>query len=125
MRMDIPSKFKFELFPDLLPVYKEYRKLRLKATSLSRKDFAKAAKKYEEAALKRDNYACNVLSKMIYDIFNPLCPTLKNADQEVFVKWNDIFNCSFEQMTVKQKRYLVGLVEGDYIYELPLEYYNN
>jgi hypothetical protein len=62
---------------------------------------------------------------MIYDIFNPLCPILKNADQEVFIEWNKVFDKPFEQMTDKQKRYLVGLVEGDYIYELPLEYYNN
>ena len=121
----MPFKFKFELYSSLLPIYKEYMQLRLKATALSRKDSERAGKKYLEAAEKRDAFARDVVAKAVYDIFSPLHPSLLNADKEMTVTWETVFDGEFDQMSNKQKYYLVGLIEGDYVYELPSEYYND
>ncbi len=123
VRMDIPYKFKFDKVPELLEIYKEYRELQLKATSLSRKDVKND--KYEKAAEVRDTYGQNVVAKEIWNIFNPISPTLYNADKDEYIDWEKLFDKNFEQLSVKQKRYLIGLIEGDYVYELPKEYYNN
>lgn len=124
MRMNMPYKFKFERFPHILPLFKEYMDLKRKATALSMKDSARAGKKYEEAAKKRDEYGKNVLAKVIYDTFNPISPILTNSDDEIQVDWKKIFNEPFDQMSDYQKKYLVGLIERNYIYELPVDYYN-
>ena len=123
VRVDILSKFNFKKAPTLLEIYKEYMELRLKTTSLSRKDVKN--NKYEKAAEIRDNYAQNVVAKEIWNIFNPISPTLYNADKDEYIDWEKLFDKNFEQLSVKQRRYLIGLIEGDYIYELPKEYYNN
>ena len=120
---DIPYRFNFDKAPDLLEVYKAYRSLKLEAVALSRKNSSNA--KYENACAKRDNYAQNVLAKLAWDIFNPLAPTLHNADKDEYVDWNKLFDKTFEELSTEQKKYLVGLIEGDYIYELPNKYYND
>ena len=61
----------------------------------------------------------------LFGIFNPLVPTLHNADKDEYVDWNKLFDKTFEELSAKQKKYLVGLIEGDYIYVLPNDYYNN
>ena len=118
----IAGRFNFEFYPKLLKIYKEYSSLRLKATDLSRKEAARFAKKYQEAADKRDAFARDVVAKEIYEIFNPLQPMLTNADKQVNVQWVAVFDKPFDQLTDRQKYCLVGLVDGNYVYELPIKY---
>ena len=73
----------------------------------------------------RDDYGRNVLAKEIWDIFSPKTPTLYNADTEEYIDWEKLFNTNFDQLSEKQKDFLVGLIEGNYIYELPKKYYND
>ena len=49
---------------------------------------------------------------------------LHNADNDSYVKWVDHFGKSFTELDDDLKDDLVGLVDGDFIYELPLSYYN-
>lgn len=53
-----------------------------------------------------------------------LKPLLHNADNDSYVKWVDHFGKSFTELDDDLKDDLVGLVDGDFIYELPLSYYN-
>ncbi len=115
--------FNFEKFPELLEIYTEYRKLKSKATSLSMKDVKND--KYEKAAAMRDNYGQNVVAKEIWNIFNSISPTLYNSDKDEYVEWKKLFDKNFEDLSVIQKYYLVGLIERNYIYELPKKYYND
>ena len=121
--IDINCRFNFNKAPELLESYKRYRTFKLKATSLSRKDVKSEV--YEEAAKMRDDYGRNVLAKEIWDIFSPKTPTLYNADTEEYIDWEKLFNTNFDQLSEKQKDFLVGLIEGNYIYELPKKYYND
>ena len=121
--IDINCRFNFNKTPELLESYKQYRTFKLKATSLSRKDVKNEV--YEEAAKMRDDYGRNVLAKEIWDIFSPKTPTLYNADTEEYIDWEKLFNTNFDQLSEKQKDFLVGLIEGNYIYELPKKYYND
>ena len=124
MRMTMPYKFKFERFPNILPFFKEYMDLKRKATAWSMKDSARAGKKYEEAAKKRDEYGETVLAKVIYDTFDPISPILTNSDDDILVEWKKVFDKPFDQLTNYQKEDLIGLIERNYIYELPVDYYN-
>ena len=119
--VEIYCKFNFDKAPELLETYREYKNLRLKATSLSMKDTKN--NKYDKAATARDEYGRNVFAKMIWDKFSPIAPTLYNGDKEVYVEWVEVFDKDFEELTDTQKYFLVGLIEKDYIYELPKEYY--
>ena len=121
--IDINCRFNFNKTPELLESYKQYRTFKLKATSLSRKDVKSEV--YEEAAKMRDDYGRNVLAKEIWDIFSSKTPTLYNADTEEYIDWEKLFNTNFDQLSEKQKDFLVGLIEGNYIYELPKKYYND
>ena len=120
---NIYCKFNFDKAPELLDVYNEYKELRLKATSLSMKDVKN--KKYEKAAAARDEFGKTVFAKMIWDKFNPISPTLYNGDTEEYEEWVKVFDKDFDELTDIQKYFLIGLVERDYIYELPKEYYKN
>ena len=121
--VEIYCKFNFDKAPELLESYREYKTLRLKATSLSMKDTKNS--KYDNAATARDEYGRNVFAKMIWDKFSPIAPTLYNGDKEVYVEWVEVFDKDFEELTDTQKYFLVGLIEKDYIYELPKEYYKD
>ena len=111
-------KFDFEKFPQLLESYNKYREL----ISYASKNLEN--KKYEEASKKRDEYGDNIFAKEVWDVFNPIAPELWNADKEKSAKWNEVFDKPFEELSVLQRRFLVGLIRKDYVYELPKEYYN-
>ena len=117
-------EFNFSKAPQLLEIYGEYKKHKNSASSSANKESSKKGE-YEKASKKRDDFGRNTFAKAIWEIFNPIAPTLYNSDKEENVSWNEVFSETFEELSTRQKDFLVGLIERNYIYELPKEYYNN
>ena len=122
IKFDSSYKFDFNKAPSLLDVYKKFREISKTASSLGEKTASK--EKYENACRERDSFGDNVLAKEVWNFFNPISPTLYNADKEENEKWNKVFDKPFQDLSTVQRRFLVGLIERNYIYELPNKYYN-
>lgn len=119
-------KFNFEKYPDLVPLYVTYRNMRKQVVKHSMKDTNISAKNMIDIKKEKDNYSRTVLARAIYEIFNKEKPLLYNADEKFSLKWDEHFrNKSFEELDNDLRDDLVGLIDGNFIYELPNEYYKN
>lgn len=119
-------RFNFKKYPNLLEMYELYRKLRLKATEYSMKNSASAGEKMMKANAESDNYGYNIFAKAIYDTFAPIKPKLhKRRGESAYFQWKEVFDKPFEELDINQRKCLVGLIEGKFVYELPLKYYND
>ncbi len=74
---------------------------------------------------KNSEYAYTILAKAIYDTFAQTKPILHNADRDIYLPWDEVFDKSFEELDINHRKCLVGLLDGNFVYELPLSYYNN
>ena len=117
-------RFNFKKYPQLLSVYEEYRKMRMRVVKYSVKNSIGAGNKLENSITRHQDYGRSVLAKAIYDVFDRIKPLLHNADNNTYVEWDEHFGKKFEDLDNDLKDDLVGLIDGDYIYELPLSYYN-
>lgn len=118
-------RFNFIQYPDLLEMYEVYRKLKLKATGYSMHDSESANRKRIKTNEKNSDYAYTIFAKAIYDTFAPLKPMLHQRRREsLYLRWDEVFNKPFEELDINQRKCLVGLLDGDFVYELPLSYYS-
>ncbi|MDE6105309.1 MAG: hypothetical protein K2G38_06500 [Clostridia bacterium] len=114
---------KYECYPNLLKMHKKYRKMRAVVIRYSVKTSVDAGNKMDKACNDLDAYVRTEYSKAVYDIFNPIKPNLLNRRRGGEFLWDEVFDKPFEELTYEQKDYLVGLIEHDFVYELPPEYY--
>lgn len=119
--MKFDCNFNFEGFHKLKQGYKKYRTLVNKLYKLSVKD----SDAYPKASEALREYAYGEFALMIYEVMSPLKPVLKNRKYKTEEPWDEVFDKPFSQLDLSQKKYLVGLIEGDFLYELPSEYYND
>ena len=119
--MKFDCNFNFRNFPKLKQGYKKYRALVGKTYKLSIKD----SDRYQKASEALSDYAYGEFALMIYEELAPLKPMLKNRKLNIEQQWDEVFDNSFSQLNLNQKKCLVGFIEGDFLYVLPLEYYNN
>ena len=118
--------FKFEKYPELLEMYEEYRKLELKATKYSMSNSERAGELLEKANQKSSEYGYNILAKAVYDTFAPVKPKLhKRRGESAYFQWDEVFDKPFVELDINQRKCLVGLIEGKFVYELPSKYYND
>mgnify|MGYP001062285336 CR=1 FL=1 len=118
-------RFDYTKYPDLLEKYQAYRKLELKATGYSMKDSKRAGEQLTKANQKSSEYAYSILAKAIYEIFAPIKPVLhKRHTESEYISWDEVFDKPFDDLDIKQRKYLVGLLDN-FVYELPLSYYND
>ena len=119
-------RFNFKKYPELLELYKVYRNIRLKATGYSMKNSESASKKMMKANAEGDDYGYNIFAKAIYDVFAPIKPKLhKRRGESAYFQWDEVFDKPFEELDINHRKCLVGLIEGKFVYELPLSYYND
>lgn len=119
-------KFKFDVYPTLLELYQEHKRLERIATKYSMSDSKSSAKKLLEANSKSNEFALNILAREIFEVFGALKPMLhKRRGEQGYFSWDEVFGDEFERLDENQKKCLVGLLSGKFVYELPLEYYNN
>lgn len=119
--MGFDCSFNFKRFPKLKQGYKKYDALVTKSYKLSRKD----ADSYEKVSEELREYAYGEFAHMIYDELAPLKPLLKNRRQGGEFSWDEVFGKSFSELDVNQRKCLVGLIEGDFVYILPSEFYTD
>ena len=125
-KIRISSPFDFEKYPELFFEYLNYKNAVSKIYKLSVMDGngLDVANKYIEADKKRESKQ-KLLAKIVFEVFNPIAPTIENADND-FEKtnWIDVFkNKNFESLDKYQISVLIGLIECNYIYVLPKNYY--
>ena len=118
-------RFKFQKYPELLIIYEKHRKMRMQVVKYSIKNSSRAGDQLVDAISQHREYCRTVLAKAIFEIFEPIKPLLHNADNDSYIKWDDHFGKSFTELDDDLKDDLVGLIDGNFIYELPLSYYND
>ena len=118
-------KFNFKEYPELLKYYQEYRKLRRKVVKYSMSNTTLAANKLMDAIEENEKYARTVLAPMVFDTFKKINPVLYNGDKEYHVKWEKYFGYDFNLLNDEMKDELAGLLDGNYIYMLPMKFYND
>lgn len=118
--------FKFKKYPELLEMYKVYRKMCLNSTKYSMKESAKAAEKMKKAIADEEKYCHTIFAKAIYEIFNKKKPVLHSLLKDGnYIKWDDFFGeRQYDELTNYEKDCLVGLIGKSFNYELPKKYYN-
>ena len=119
--MALESKFNFTPYPHLKKAFQKFCVLDDKASRASEKKpatFSKAMNAFEE-------YAYGEFASMVYELFTPLKPVLRNIRKGGTFQWDEIFDVDkpFAELSLSQKKYLVGLIEGYFVYLLPEEYY--
>ena len=125
-KIKINSPFNFEKYPELFFEYINYSSSISKIYKLSVMDGdgLNVAKKYAEADKKGESKK-ELLAKIVFEVFNTIKPTLENADKD-FAKtpWEDVFkNKDFKDLNKYEISFLIGLIECNYIYVLPKNYY--
>lgn len=118
-------RFNFKNHPELLKLYEKYRKMRMRVVKYSTKNSASAGNKLVNAISQHQEYGRTVLARAVYELFDPIKPLLHNADNDSYVDWDKHFGKKFEELDDDLKDDLVGLIDGDFIYELPLKFYND
>lgn len=119
-------RFNFKKYPDLKKMYEEYRRLELKATGYSMKDSESSSRKMLKTHEKINEFAYTILAKAIYNTFAPIKPTLhKRRGESIYLQWDEVFDKPFEELDINQRKCLVGLLDGKFVYELPLKFYND
>ena len=118
-------RLNFKQYPDLLEMYEKYKQLELKATKYSMKNSKLAGRQLEKANQESSEYAFTILAKKVFDIFSDLKPMLhKRRGESAYLQWDEVFGESFDRFNLNQRKCLVGLLDGNFVYELPLSYYN-
>lgn len=121
------GKFKFEKCPSLKGIYDKYYKLTMVLVKWSMKSGPLAEKQLKKAEEEVNQYGYQVLAPAIYDAFNPLKPQLykRRGEGQGYYNWDEVFDKPYDQLDVKKRKCLIGLIEGSFVYELPSEYYND
>lgn len=115
-------RFKFKKYPELLELYKKHEALLDKVTELSIKDDSSNAE-LKKAIKEANEFGENVLAKKIFEVFKEKKPRLYDARDNVYVEWDDHFGSDFDALGEGERIDLIGLLDGDNVYELPSKYY--
>ncbi len=114
------TDFRLSEYPEIKKCYADLVKLRNKLLNTSLKKGENATKLREEINLMERG-------KLSEIVFNTFCNKVKYIYHEVEGKkeWNRVFGQDFTKLSDGQKEELTGLIDGDFIYRLPPEYYND
>lgn len=116
--MIIDSTFKFDNYPELLKEYKKLASLRNKLLTVSMSKNGDTTKPYANV----NDYIANNISKTVFDLFNGKIKYIYH-ENDGKVEWSSVFSDKYEDLDFAQKKYLTGLIDGDFVYRLPQEYY--
>ncbi len=116
-------RFNFQNYPELKKLYQKYREMRLGVVKISMKETNKTGQKLRQSISEKKEFSRTILAKSVYDIFSKIQPLLHNVDDDTYVEWANHFNGDFETFNEDLRDDLVGLIDGNFIYELPLQYY--
>lgn len=111
-------KFKFNKYPELLEKYNQFKIWNSKKFKSyeNMNDKKLMSKEIDESF---ESLAC-----AIFNIFNKIKPDLIIKKTGEKIKWQDIINKPFEELSYKEKLILVRLLDRLYKYVLPDNYYN-
>lgn len=111
-------KFKFDNYPQLLEKYNNFKLL----NTQKYQNFSTLEEK--TLFLNELNNSFENLANAVYDIFNEIKPNLIIKKTGKKVKWEDVINKPFANLSYIQKLTLVRLLDKLYKYVLPSNYYN-
>lgn len=122
----VQGPFNFKKYPKLFFDYLQYLKLNRNfyKFSVMDGDGLDVGDKLDNAEKKLKSGE-KIFAEAIYNIFNPIKPTLYNSDKDfIESNWDAVFdNKSFDELDKYQIRFLVGLIICDYVYVLDKKYY--
>ena len=121
--------FKFEEFPEIMKAHKISKKYdaRINAEELKfERKITKDKSEWEKAIQQGMDFDLNEYSKVVFQQFNTIKPKLTLKKTSEIVSWETVFeNKNFEELSEKQRKTLMMMVEYERPYRLPDEYYNN
>ncbi len=117
--------FRYDLYPQLEKMHKKYRRMRLALVKCSMSNSESVWEKGNRTYGELNRYAWTEYAEAVYEIFEPLKPRLHNRRRGGDFAWEEVFDKPFAELTDEKRGYLVGLIEHDFVYELPPEYYED
>lgn len=121
--------FKFEEFPEIMKAHKISKKYnaRINAEELKfERKITKDKSEWGKAIQQGMDFDLNEYSKVVFQQFNTIKPKLTLKKTSEIVSWEIVFeNKNFEELSEKQRKTLMMMVECERPYRLPDEYYNN
>ncbi len=113
------SNFRFEDYPEIHTKYLELLKLRKQLMKISMGSSGNG----DEVHRKIREYERGEISKLVFDTFNDKVKYVVH-EAKGKQKWAKVFGDDYETLTNEQKEDLTRLLDGNFIYRLPDEYYN-
>ena len=112
------NKFKFDKYPGLLEKYNTFKHWNSKK--------GKRIENVEDKkiVLNEIDKSFEDLAMSVFNIFNEIKPNLVIKKTGKKIKWEDVFNKTFEELSYMEKMALVRLLDRLYKYVLPSDYYN-
>lgn len=121
--------FKFEEYPEIKKAHELYNKFSKKMYKEEIKTLTKNGdehyKDWDKAITNALEFKTFVYSKIVFVAFSKLKPMLVCDKSGEKVSWDVVFGQNFDILIDGQKKQIAMLVENEFPYRLPDEYYNN
>lgn len=126
MKFVFGKRFNFEKYPNLLKCHNEYERLSDLAydAEAAYEDGAGTKEAWGKALDEVDAYCNGAYAVEVYKTFigkNLVLMDRKTKDKKPF---DEMFSCDVKDLNLKQRKCLTNIVENDWGYKLPAEYYD-
>ena len=121
--------FKYDSYPELKRLHKQYKKLVDKIykaeLKLEKKPNNTLLHQQYEQAYARCKQFESAYEQAIFEIFVKVCPQMYNRRTNSFETWEDSFSMNYDTVPEANKGCLICAVEEEGgVYRFPQEYYN-
>lgn len=129
MKIQENSMFKYNDYPEIKKAHKICenfsKKMYAAEFKAEAKGTAKANEKWGQSIKNGLEFKTYVYSKIVFNIFAPLRPELTMVKDGKKYAWDSVFGQDFDALDPTHKKVVAMLVEDEFPYRLPDEYYDD
>lgn len=120
--------FKFDKYPEIKKAHEISNDFDMKSYkrefAYEKSDSDKARAKWAKSIRNEEAFNEQVYANIVFDIFSKIKPNLTIVKTGKKVSWNECYGDIFENLNRDQRKTLFMLIEDEYPYRLPDEYYD-
>ena len=121
--------FKYDDYPEIKKAHKMCVKFNKKMYNAEfraeKKGTTKASEEWDQSINNALEFKTFIYSKVVFEEFAPICPELTMVKDGKKYAWNSVFGQDFDALDPTHKKVVAMLVEDEFPYRLPDEYYDD